>query len=187
MQVMRADAAGIDIGATKTFARYRRIAFRSTSAFASWMGLCPNDEIGGGKVLWVGTRKANRRAATALRIAAQSPHHSKSALGDFYRRLRAKLGAPKAITAAAHKSARIIFHLVATHPGFDDSRFAANQLRFHKHQVTKFRAKARALGFQLVSERELSGESCHKPAFWFAELKRFQSGAGEQTWAHCME
>ena len=74
--------------------------FRSASAFASWMGLCPDNEISGGKVLWVGTRKVKCRAATALRLAAQSLHHSKSALGDFYRRMRAKLGAPKAITSS---------------------------------------------------------------------------------------
>jgi transposase len=124
--------------------------FRSASAFASWMGLCPDNEISGGRVLWVGTRKVNCRAATALRMAAQSLHHSKSALGDFYRRMRAKLGAPKAITAGAHKLARIVFHLVTTHQEFDDSHFAADQLRFHKYQEAKFRAKARALGFQLI-------------------------------------
>ena len=79
--------------------------FRSASAFASWMGLCPDNDISGGKVLWVGTRKVNCRAATALRMAAQSLHHSKSALGDFYRRMRAKLGAPKAITRRRTNSA----------------------------------------------------------------------------------
>ena len=65
--------------------------FRSASAFASWMGLCPDNDISGGKVLWVGTRKVKCRAATALRMAAQSLHHSKSGLGDFYRRM---LGSP---------------------------------------------------------------------------------------------
>jgi transposase len=124
--------------------------FRSASAFASWMGLCPDNDISGGKVLWVGTRKVKCRAATALRMAAQSLHHSKSALGDFYRRMRAKLGAPKAITAAAHKLARIIFHLVTTRQEFDDSRFAADQLRYEKRQEAKLRAKAKALGFQLI-------------------------------------
>lgn len=89
--------------------------FQSASAFFSWMGLCPDNEISGGRVLWVGTRQVNCRAATALRIVAQSLQHSKSVLGDFYRRMRAKLGAPKAITAAAHKLARMIFHLVTTH------------------------------------------------------------------------
>jgi len=124
--------------------------FRSASAFASWMGLCPDNDISGGKVLWVGTRKVNCRAATALRMAAQSLHHSKSALGDFYRRMRAKLGAPKAITAAAHKLARIIFHLVTTRQEFDDSRFAADQLRYQKRQETKLRARAKAMGYELI-------------------------------------
>jgi transposase len=124
--------------------------FRSASAFASWMGLCPDNEISGGKVLWVGTRKVNCRAATALRMAAQSLHHSKTALGDFYRRMRAKLGAPKAITAAAHKLARIIFHLVTTRQEFDDSRFAGDQLRHQKRQELKLRARAKAMGFELV-------------------------------------
>jgi transposase len=124
--------------------------FRSASAFASWMGLCPDNDISGGKVLWVGTRKVKCRAATALRMAAQSLHHSKSALGDFYRRMRAKLGAPKAITAAAHKLARIIFHLITTGQDFSDSRFAADQLRHQKRQEVKLRAKAKAIGFKLV-------------------------------------
>jgi len=64
--------------------------FQSASAFASWMGLCPDNDISGGKVLFVGTRKVKCRAALALRKAAQSLHHSKSALGDFYRRMRAQ-------------------------------------------------------------------------------------------------
>jgi transposase len=124
--------------------------FRSASAFASWMGLCPDNDISGGKVLWTGTRKVNCRAATALRMAAQSLHHSKSALGDFYRRMRAKLGAPKAITAAAHKLARIIFHLISTRQEFDNSKFAADQLRYQKRQEIKLRAKAKSMGFELI-------------------------------------
>lgn len=125
--------------------------FRSASAFASWMGLCPDNDISGGKVLWVGTRKVNCRAATALRMAAQSLHHSKSALGYFYRRMRAKLGAPKAITAAAHKLARIIFHLISTRQEFDNSKFAADQIRHQKRQEIKLRAKAKSLGFELIA------------------------------------
>jgi transposase len=129
--------------------------FRSASAFASWMALCPDNDISGGKVLWAGTRKVNCRAATALRMAAQSLHHSKSALGDFYRRMRAKLGAPKAITAAAHKLARIIFHLVSTRQEFDDSKFAADQLRHQKRQEIKLRARAKSLGFELIPLQSL--------------------------------
>ncbi len=64
--------------------------------------------------------------------------------------MRAKLGAPKAITAAAHKLARIIFHLVTTRQEFDDSRFAADQLRHQKRQEIKLRARAKSMGFELV-------------------------------------
>jgi len=85
-------------------------------------------------VVFAGTRKLKCRAAPAPRLAAQPLHPSKSARGDFYRRMRATLGAPKAITAAAHKLARILFHLVSTRQQFDDSKFAADQVRYQKRQ-----------------------------------------------------
>src|SRR6266568_7994366 len=88
--------------------------FRSASAFSSWMGLCPDNDISGGKVLWSGTRRVKNRIALTLRLAAQSLQHSQSALGEFYRWMRTKLGAPKAITAAAHKLARIVYRLLTT-------------------------------------------------------------------------
>src|SRR5579863_1254672 len=81
--------------------------FATSSAFASWLGLCPDNRIGGGKVLSVHTRVVKNRVAMALRMASQSLHRSHSFLGDYYRRMRAKLGKPKAITAAAHKLARL--------------------------------------------------------------------------------
>ena len=84
-------------------------------------------------------------------MAAQSLHYSKSALGDFYRRIRAKLGAPKAITAADHKLARIIFHLISTRQEFDDSKFAADQLRYQKRQAARLHAKAKSMGYALIS------------------------------------
>jgi hypothetical protein len=64
--------------------------------------------------------------------------------------MRAKLGAPKAITAAAHKLARIIFHLISTRQEFDDSKFAADQIRNQKRQEIKLRAKANSMGFELI-------------------------------------
>src|SRR5580698_10632401 len=98
--------------------------FRGAGAFSSWMGLCPDNDISGGKVLWRGTRKVKNRIAVTLRMAAQSLQSSQTALGEFCRRIRAKLGAPKAITAAAHKLARIIYHLLTTRQPYDDSVFA---------------------------------------------------------------
>jgi len=123
--------------------------FRSASAFASWLTVCPNNKVSGGKVLSTKTRRSQSRVATALRMAAMTLTHSQSALGDFYRRMRARLGAPKAITATAHKLARIIYHLVTTGEEYDESRFVADQVRYRNRQETALRVKAKALGFQL--------------------------------------
>lgn len=83
-----------------------------------------DNDVSEGKVLWSGTRKVNNRLSAAFRMAAQSLQRSESALGNFYRRMRTKLGAPKAITATAHKLARIVFHLLKTGQPYDDTVFA---------------------------------------------------------------
>lgn len=124
--------------------------FRSASAFASWLGLCPANDISGGAILRTGTRKVNSRAAKVLRLAAQTLLRSKTPLGDFHRRMRAKLGNPKAVTATAHKLARIIYHLITTGQAYDETTFAQQQARYRKHQEAKLQAKAREFGFQLV-------------------------------------
>ena len=86
--------------------------WKTEAHFASWMGLCPDNRISGDRVLGKGTRHVVNRAATALRIAATTLLKSKSYLGAQYRRLRTKLGAPKAITAMAHKLARLVYRML---------------------------------------------------------------------------
>ena len=125
--------------------------FRSASAFASWLGLCPHNDISGGKILLARTRKVKNRAAAALRMAAQSLHGSQSYLGEFYRRMRARLGAPKANTATAHKLARIIFHLLRTRQPYDESVFARQEITFRKRTEARLKRQAEALGFHLVA------------------------------------
>jgi transposase len=86
--------------------------WKSEKHFASWLGLAPNHKPSAGKTFSRRTRPTNNRAATAFRLAAQSAHRSQSALGAFYRRIKAKHGAPVAITATAHKIARIVYHML---------------------------------------------------------------------------
>jgi transposase len=124
--------------------------FGSASAFTSWLGLCPDNRVSGGKVLSVKTRKVKNRAATALRMAAQSLHRSQSYLGHFYRRMRAKLGAPKAITATAHKLARIIYHMVTMGQPYNESVCAHNEMQNRLRLEARLRKQARYLGFELV-------------------------------------
>jgi transposase len=84
----------------------------SDKHFASWLTLAPGTKVSGGKTLSGRTKPSASRAAAALRLAARSLHHSKSALGAFFRRLKTRLGAPKAITATAHKLARLIYRML---------------------------------------------------------------------------
>jgi hypothetical protein len=86
-------------------------------------------------------------AALALRMSAQGLHHSQTFLGEYYRRMRARLGAPKAITAAAHKLARIVYHLLTTRQPYDESIFIEQELRFRKRKEARLRAQARELAF----------------------------------------
>lgn len=124
--------------------------FPNVAAFTSWLTLCPGSKKSGGKVLSSKTRKSNSRLAAALRLAAQTLHKSHSYLGAYYRRMRARLGAPQAITDAAHKLARIVYHLISTRTAYDESVFAQEEQKQtirHQHRLHK---QALALGFQLV-------------------------------------
>ena len=95
---------GIDVGVVQTVISEVGLdmtRWPSESHFASWLGLCPDNRITGGKVIRKGTRHVVNRAA--LRLDATTLLRSQSYLGAQYRRLRGKLGAPKAITAMASR------------------------------------------------------------------------------------
>jgi len=124
--------------------------FANAAAFASWLGLCPDNRISGGKILSVKTRIVKNRVAAALRMASQSLHRSRSYLGDYYRRMRAKMGTPKAITAAAHKLARIIFHMLSTRQSFDETVFSKHEEQHLQRKEISLRNHARKLGFDIV-------------------------------------
>jgi len=125
-------------------------AFPGGGHFASWLGLCPDNRISGGKILSVQTRHVKHRVAQVLRLAAQSLSRSQSVLGAYFRRMRAKFGAPKAITATAHKLARILYHLLTTHEPYDETQLAKADQHHQRRTEARLRAQARALGFQLV-------------------------------------
>jgi transposase len=131
--------------------------FRSAAAFASWLGLCPHNDISGGKILSVKTRRVNNRAALALRLAANALLRSQSPLGDFFRRMRAKLGAPPAITAAAHKLARIVFHMLATREAYNQAILTRSEQKFRARAETRLRAQAKALGYSVVALTSIPG------------------------------
>jgi transposase len=125
--------------------------------FASWLGLSPNHQITGGKVIRRGTKKVLNRATTALRLAAQTLHHSQSYLGAQYRRLRAKLGAPKAITAMAHQLARLIYRLLRFGTEYHDKGMEHYQRQYRKNQIEWLKRQAAQLNMQLIPNTGVAG------------------------------
>jgi len=125
-------------------------AFKTAHHFSSWLCLCPDNETSASKVLRRATRRSQNRVRQALRMAASTLHHDKSYLGDKYRRLRAKLGAPKAITAMAHQLARIIWHLLTHRVSFDLTIFAAYEKANQTRRLKRLSSAARQMGYQLT-------------------------------------
>ena len=124
--------------------------FRHASAFASWLGLCPEKRISGGKVLSCKTRQVKHRAATALRMGANSLCRAKGYFGEFFRRMRARLGTAQAITATAHKIARILYHVLSTKEPYAESVFHRCDEQAQRRAEMRLRKQAARLGFQLL-------------------------------------
>lgn len=124
--------------------------FPTAAAFCSWLRLCPNPKISGGQVLSSRTQPTKNRAALALRMATQGLHRSDSFLGDYFRRMKARMGAPKAMTATAHKLARIVYHMVTTQQEYDATVFQQQEQRRRLQKSARLHAQARELGFHLV-------------------------------------
>ncbi|MGE5223167.1 MAG: IS110 family transposase [Omnitrophica WOR_2 bacterium] len=121
--------------------------------FASWLRLCPNNRITGGKVKQRAVQPTQNRASTALRIAAASLKHSDSALGAFYRRMRARQGAPAAVTATAHKLARIIYYMLKEHKPYHDVGAQSYEQHYQERVLRHLNRQAAKLGYRLEPSR----------------------------------
>lgn len=114
------------------------------------MGLCPDNRTSGDKVLKRGTRRVVNRAATALRMAAVTLMRSRTYLGAQYRRLRTKLGAPKAITAMAHRLARLVYRMLRYGQQYVDKGAEYYEQRYRQQQIEFLRKRAVKLGFRVT-------------------------------------
>lgn len=125
-------------------------AFPNEKQFASWLGLCPTNEQSGGKILNRRTRKVVNRATVAFRNAAATLLRSQSYLGAQYRRLRTRLGAPKAITAMARKLACLFYRLIKHGQQYVDRGIEYYEARYRDQQIRSLAKRAQKLGLQLV-------------------------------------
>jgi transposase len=122
----------------------------TASHFISWLSLCPDNDISGGRVLWRGMRKANNRAGQIFRLAAQSLHRSPTPIGEYLRRLKAKLGPAGAITATARKIGTLFYTLVTRQVEFDHTLWHATDAQRQRRIQAQLTRQARRLGYQLV-------------------------------------
>ncbi len=124
--------------------------FPSDKHFASWLGLCPGTKITGGKVMSGKTKRCANRAAQALRLAAAALRSSQSALGAYYRRMCARMDKPKAVTAAAHKLARLIYAMLTHGQEYTDRGQDYFEERYRQRVLHNLAQKAKTMGMQLV-------------------------------------
>jgi len=129
--------------------------FHSEKHFCSWLGLCPDNRISGGKVLSSRTRRVVNRASDALRMAASSLDRSQTALGGFARRMKARLGAAEGITATAHKLARIVYRLIKHGEAYVRQGLEAYEKKFADRKLNALQKTATAMGFELVQKQAL--------------------------------
>lgn len=128
--------------------------FPSAAHFASWLGLCPGTRITGGKVMSGKTMRCANRAAQALRLAATALRTSQSALGAYFRRMCSRMDKPKAITAVAHKLARLIYTMLTKGEEYTDQGQDYYEERYRERVLRQLSQRAQKLGMKLVATEQ---------------------------------
>jgi transposase len=127
----------------------------TSGQFTSWLGLCPDNDISGGRVLWKAVRKGNNRAGQMFRLAANALHHSETPIGHYLRRMKVKLGPAGAITATARKIAIIFYTMVKTQVEYDETIWAKRDALRETRFEIKLRQQAAKRGYKLVPAGEV--------------------------------
>jgi len=133
--------------------------FPTEKHFCAWLGLAPRNDISGGKVLRSRTRKVTNRATQAFRQAAQSVSRSDSAVGAYYRSMRARKGPEQANVATAHKIARIVYHLLKYGEAYEAESAAAYEQQRQERELRQLTRRAAKLGYTLAPVQELLADT----------------------------
>lgn len=131
-------------------ATHIRQKFRSAEAFASWLGLCPDNRISGGRILKAGTRKVTNRIANILRMAANALSREQGRMGEFVRRFKGRLGKAEGIVVGAHKLARIVWAMVVSGQPYDEAKAFLTTPASRARRLQNLQNQARVLNMTLV-------------------------------------
>lgn len=126
-------------------------AWRTSKHFTSWLTLAPRNKISGGKVLSSSTNRKKNKLAEALKFAASTLHASQSYLGAQYRRLHAKLGAGKAITAMARKLAVILYNMLKYGQSFVELGMEKHEKDHRERTLKNLKKRAAELGYTITA------------------------------------
>lgn len=143
---------GLETAALSLFSEVGRdfSKWPTSAHFASWLSLCPDNDISGGRVLWKGTRPVKNRAGQMFRLAAFALHSSQTPLGVYLRRMKARLGPAAATTATAHKIAVIFYTLVKNQVEYDETLWAAQDALRETRLKARLQRQAKRLGYTLT-------------------------------------
>ena len=131
-------------------------SFKNAKVFSSWLGLCPDNRISGGKLLTSKTRRVVNRVSEALRLAAMALTHSKSELGRYCRRMKGRLGKAEGTTAVAHKLARVIYALLESKEPYDEAKAFQMTAQAKARKVKNLYKMAKSLNMKLTPEQAVS-------------------------------
>ncbi|ACN95935.1 MULTISPECIES: IS110-like element ISWpi13 family transposase [Wolbachia] len=123
--------------------------------FSSWLGLSPANKITGEKVFSTRTCRVINRAANAFRMAAHCVSRSNSGIGAYCRRLKKRLGAPKAITATARKLACIFYSMLKHGQEYVEKGIDYYEKLYKERVLKNLSKKASELGYVLTKKHEL--------------------------------
>jgi transposase len=124
--------------------------FPTEKHFASWLGVCPRQYESNGTKKKRGPRKGKNRVAIALRMAAQVLGRTQSPLGMFYRRIKGRIGGRGAVTATAHKLARLVYQMLKYGTEYVKRSLVDYEAKLRAQLERQLKAKAAKLGFWLV-------------------------------------
>jgi len=124
--------------------------WKDAKQFASWLGLCPGNKVSGGKRLSGKTKPSNNRTAATLRMAASTLYRSPTALGAYLRRLKSRIGPMKAITATAHKLAKIIYNMLRHGSEYVEAGQAYYEEQYRDRVIKNLQRKAAEFGLNIV-------------------------------------
>ena len=124
----------------------------SAKHFTSWLCLTPGNKISGGKILSSKTRRSSSRTAALLRLAAVNVGRTQSAMGAFYRRLAARVGKAKAVTATARKLAVQFYNVLRYGKEYCDPGVDYYEKRYQQRVLKSLQNRAKQFGMVVMPE-----------------------------------